>query len=208
MKIASILGVAGFAAAGASAQLIGPFDIMQNATSAQLIAGGGAGWDWINTVNADTSVNDAFSGSDLIDRGYANASLGTIVEVTFARGITNQPGDDAVLFDARFSDNSYSVSADHDGFSTALVFASSDFTNTGVNRRYFYGGSGPFEATVFGVAFDLSNLGVAPGQKVLALRFETTSGQADPLGFGSLVPTPGGTAVLATGLLLGARRRR
>src|SRR5438477_2025698 len=67
-----------------SGETIGPWVIAAAPISARLIAGGTFPSGWLNVVNAPVSYNEAFSGFSIIDRGYANLSSNTIIEMTFA----------------------------------------------------------------------------------------------------------------------------
>ena len=203
-----VVGVMGICAA-ASAETIGTFDIVATPTSASLVAGGGGSWGWLNVANVAIGENEAFTGFSVIDDGFANGPAGTTVEMTFAVGTAvNQAGDDLVLFDGRFSDNSYAVSTDFDGFTAEILLPDTVFIDTGESRSYFFVGTGPFDARVMAAAIDLSALGVPAGGSVTKVRVRGTSGEVDPLGLGSLVPEPATLSLLAFGAFAALRRRR
>lgn len=205
-------------AAPLRAEIIGPWDISDAPVSAALVAGGGGAWDWLNVVNAPISVSTAFSGFSIIDDGYANGPAGTTVEMTFAPGVAvNGPGDDLVVFDGRYSVNSYAWSTSYDGFVAEEALPGGAFAFTGVVKSYFYGGGGPFSALVMAKAVDLSTLGVPLGASILKVRLRGTTTEVDPLGIGVLrgrggqvpsVPEPGSLAFLGLGAAMALRRRR
>ncbi|MBU0640497.1 MAG: hypothetical protein KKB50_16665 [Planctomycetes bacterium] len=198
-----LLGLVG----GARGEIIGPYDIQAAPTAARLISGGSSGW--LNVVNASVDYNAAFSGFSIIDDGMANEPNDTIVEMDFAAGAAvNIAGSDLVMFDGRFSENSYYFSVDYDGFATELSLPLTAFSDTGVNRTYYYNGAGPYDADVMAAEIDLSFFGVPLGGSVTSVRFRTTdNGQADPLGVGSLVPEPASATLLCLGALALIRRR-
>ena len=196
--------------AWAGVEVIGPWTIHAAPISATEIVGGGILWNWLNVVEVPVSINDAFSGFSIIDEGFANGNFGTTVEMTFAAGeLRNLAGLDFVVFDARFSDNSYAVSTSFDGFVTEWELPDSVFADTGVDRFYFYGSSpgDSFAADVMAVGVDLSDLGVPLYTVVTSLRLIGRSDQVDPLGIGSLIPAPA-SLILFGVTLIGNRRRR
>ena len=173
-------------------EVIGPYTVQSAPASASLVSGGGGITNWLNVVNAPVSINDAYSGFSLIDRGYANFTQGSVVQMNFASGtLVNGPGPDLLLLDGRYSFNSYSVSTSQDGFATQFAVSSSDLTDTGVRRSYYYGqDNGPYPAMVMADAIDLSNLGVPAGASVASVRVTTTNSEADLLDVGALsLPT-------------------
>lgn len=206
MKTVLAIAALTLAAGAASAETIGGYTIVDTPVRARLVAGGGAGWDWLNVVNAPVSVNDAFSGSLLADDGYANGPAGTTVEATFAAGaLVNNPGVDFIFVDSRYSLNEYNIYIDADGFTTPQFAGGA--AGTGEFRNYFYAGGGPFNAELIVYAFDLSTWGVPLGGVVSSVRFEGLSSEIDPIGFGT-VPTPGALTVLAASGMVAGRRRR
>ena len=186
--ILSLLALALAAPAAAQTQTLGPWTVAAP-DSASLVAGGGGGWSSLNVVNSAVSVNDAFTGLLLDDDGYANADPGTVVECHFASGVVNGPGDDLVMFESQYDAGSYSVSADHDGFTAAYSFGTSGATIVS-SKSYYYFGAGPYPASVVGVPVDLSSIGVAAGGMVHYVRFATTDGSCDPIGLGRIASGP------------------
>lgn len=200
-----------------ASEIIGPYTIESAPVSAQVIAVGGSLWGWVNVVDSYVSVNDAFTGFSILDDGYANPT-GLTLELTFAPGtVVNATGNDLVLFDGRFSLNSYAVSTDYDNFTAELALPDTVFVDTGLDRVYYYQHSpnpgDTTQADIMAAAFDLSSLGVPAGAQVLKVRIRATSSEVDPIGLGSLyVPEPFSTAGLigigTIAMLLRRRRRK
>lgn len=173
---------------GATEEVLGSFRIRAAPSSARLVSGGTGFTGWINVMNQPVTYDDAFSGFNLEDRGFANLSSGSIVEMTFDPGkLTNKSGDDLLLLDARYSLNSYAVSTSIDNFAMEVAVGAADLTSTGVNKSYYYQLTGLTPAaTVMAKAIDLTALGVPADQSVNLIRVRTTNGEADLLGVGSL----------------------
>lgn len=200
--------LAAIPASSVLAEIVGPYNIVQAPVSAQLISGGGPSWAWCNVVNSAIDLNTAFSGSPIIDDGYCNGTTGTTVQVEFGSPIVNGAGNEFVMFDGRFSPNDYRVATNWDNFGATLLLPANAFTDTGVDRDYYYGGTGPFSANVMGHAFDLSDLGVPLGSSVTSVRFIAVSSQVDPLGIGALVPEPSTLVFMSAAVMLLRRRTR
>jgi hypothetical protein len=150
--------------------------------SASVLAGGGSLFGWLNVANAAISFNDAMSGSPIESAGYANADSGSLFEVTFTSGVSNGPGDDLVLLDAHFDNGIYEVSSDYDGFAASVVVDTGSGAAVATSPFYYeFNASGPFAASVVGVAIDLSALGVPAGASVTSLRMLTTNAACDPV---------------------------
>ena len=56
--------------AGASAGLIGPWDIADAPTDATVLSGGRDNWGWLNTLNAPVTIQEAFTGLSIIERSF------------------------------------------------------------------------------------------------------------------------------------------
>ncbi len=176
------------AAYGFGSEIIGPYTIVEAPIMATLTSGGGASFNWLNVVNAPVSINEAFTGFSIIADGYANANAGTTIVVTFASGaLHNGPAYDLVLFDANDDLNVYLIATSHDGFSQQIVVTS--FGDTGVDRSYFYGGTGPSTFDVTAAEIDLSSLGVPDGEFVDQVRLFAEGPSNDPLGIGVVQTT-------------------
>jgi hypothetical protein len=191
LRRGSIVLVVLFPALAAAQETIGPWYIVDAPVSAVEIVGGGADWSSVNVVNAQVDVNTAFSGMSVLDDGFWNGALGTTIEVTFAPGVVvNTPGDDLVMFDSRYGCNNYSFSTEYDGFVATVDKLWMAFEDTGVDRSYYYRGSGPYHVDVIAAGIDLSSLGVPPGASVDRVRFIAISDGfgsgdgIDPLGIG------------------------
>lgn len=208
----TLVGVTmGLVVSAASAQeTIGPWEILAAPVSATLVAGGDGTFGWLNVVDRPVSLSEAFSGFSIIDDGFANADAGTIIEVTFALGdVVNIDGPDIVLFEARFDDGAYAVSTEYDGFLMEFFLPLGAFQDTGVDRDYYYENNNQINAAdVWAAQIDLSDLGVPLGESVASIRFRATNDLTDPLGIGSLVPTPGALALLGVAGIFAPRRRR
>ncbi|MAW60759.1 MAG: hypothetical protein CMJ94_07985 [Planctomycetes bacterium] len=148
--------------------------------TASLIAGGGSIFNWLNVVNVPVTIEEAMTSMPVEDAGYANADVGTVIEVKFASGVTNNAGPDIAMLDSVYDVGSYAIRTDYDGFAASVV---ADMA-VGVyctSEAYFYGGAGPYGADVYSVEIDLDSLGVPAGATVTALRFETLNSSCDPI---------------------------
>jgi hypothetical protein len=192
----------------AQGEIIGPWNIVAAPANATEIVGGGGSWSSITPTATSASIFDAFTGFSIIEDGYANGAAGTTVQVDFAFPIINGPGNELVMFDSRFSFNSYTFSSAWDGFSFQLALNAANFIDSGEDRSYFYSGIGGNVANVMGHEIDLSALGVPLGAGVSSFRFTGTSSEVDPLGVGALVPAPSAALTLGLAGALIARRRR
>ncbi len=176
-------------------ETIGIWEIQSAPTSATFQTGDPqAVITWMNVNNVNISISDAFSGMSVIDDGLGNIPSNSIMEMTFAPGTAlNVPGNDLVVFEARFTPGSYLISTSYDNYSSSVSILQSNFVFTGLSRAYYYGLNwGPFSAQVWGAPIDLSQLGVPLGQYVDKIRLIATSSGADPLGIGSLsIPESG-----------------
>jgi hypothetical protein len=198
------------AGAASASEVIGPWNV-RAADSASLTTDPmGSITGWLNVANAPVTVNEAFSGSNILDDGIANAAIGYTVEVVFNTPVVNLPGPDMVMFEAQFDAGDYAISTDFDGFAASLALPASSFIDTGEVRDYFFelNSDGPFSASIWGGAFDLSALGVPNNASVSAIRFTSTNNMTDPIGLAAIVPAPAGVAALALGGLAAMRRRR
>jgi len=170
------------------AEIIGPYKVIDAPVQAQMLGGGGVSFNWLNVVNTPVSIQEAFTGFSIIADGYANANAGTTFLLTYAPGVLrNDPGPDLVLFDAGGTGNQYIVYTSYNNFNhPILVFPSVD---TGEDRTYFYGGTGPQTYDVKAAVMDLSQFGVPAGATVSQVRVFTEGGSCDLLGVGVLLST-------------------
>lgn len=168
---------------------IGP-QLLQNGTqsttdliapdTASLVAGGGGIFAWLNVANVALTLEQAMTSVPIEDAGYANADVGTIVEVKFASGVTNNVGPDVAMLDSVYDVGSYAISTDYDGFAASVVADMSVGTYC-TSKSYYYNGAGPYPADVYAVEIDLDALGVPAGATVTSLRFETLNTSCDPI---------------------------
>lgn len=161
-------------------ETIGPFAISQAPVSAT----GSLGGVWGNVVNSPVTINEAFSGFSIIDDGWINIVANDFFEVTFNPPVINLAGPDIVVFDARYDSGDYALSTSYDGFTAS--WAPAGWVDTGEVRSYYYGGTGPAQANIWGASVDLSNVGVPDGASVSAIRLTATNSSCDPLGVGAL----------------------
>jgi hypothetical protein len=179
-RVLFMLGFALLVAPTVSGQeTIGPFYIGQAPASATGSLGGGV---WGNVVNTPVTINEAFSGFSIIDDGWINISSGDFYEVTFVPPVFNGDGPDVVVFDAHYDFGDYTLRTSFDGFSASFV--PGDWGDYGLDRAYYYGGSGPAQADIWGSPVDLSNVGVPPGGTVSVIRLTANNNSCDPLGVG------------------------
>lgn len=166
---------------GILAQTLGPWELSPP-TSASLVSGGGVSFGWLNTSNAALSLSAAMASSPIENGGYANADLGTVIEIAFAGGVVNDTGADLVLLDAEFDVGTYTVSSSFDGFasSVAVDTAFGTLVST-VGYYYEHNGAGPFTANIVGVEIDLTALGVPVGVPVTSFRLTCTNAACDPV---------------------------
>lgn len=191
-------------------EVVGDWTLMAP-DSASHVAGTFNDQKWLNVANESSSITDAFTGTGLLDAGFANSDFGLTFEVFFNDGVVNAAGTDLVLFDAQFDAGPYQISTDWDGFSSTLLLDASSFSDTGESRDYFYGNNsgGPFDAQVWAKDFDLSWFGVPDGESVYSVRFMVAGTGADPIALAAIVPLPGTLllSVAGIGMIAVARRR-
>ncbi len=161
-------------------EVIGPFYIGQAPVSAT----GSLNGVWGNVVNTPVTIDEAFSGFSIIDDGWINIVAGDFYEVTFDPPVVNVAGPDIVVFDAQYDAGAYTLSTSYDGFTASLV--PGDWGDYGLDRSYYYGGSGPATADIWGSPVDLSIVGVPDGAGVSVIRLTATNDSCDPLGVGGI----------------------
>lgn len=196
-------------ASASASEVVGSWTL-ESSSSASYVTGS-PDMNWLNTTNLAVSVNDAFSGLGILERGWANIENLDAIEFVFSGGILNGAGNDFVMLDAQFDQGAYSISTNADGFTSSINLISGSFIDTGESRDYFYGANdmGPFHALIFGSAFDLSDLGISLGDSVTTIRVTAINGAADPIGLGAIViPSPSVLAVLCIGCSFNGTRRR
>src|SRR5262245_1090252 len=108
MRIAIVLGTLGAAVSACAAEeVVGPWTADDAPVSATEVVGGGTIWASLGQTPDPVSINDAFSAFPIIEDGFANGAAGVTIEMTFGTPVVNGAGDDLVVFDSRFSVNSY-----------------------------------------------------------------------------------------------------
>lgn len=206
MKIALLLAVA--ASTAHAGETVGSWTLVgaDSAIATNLFNDGA----WLNTTDAAITEDQAFIGPGIVERGWANVATAATIDFVFDAGVTNNAGFDLVMFDARFGAAEYLVSTDADGFTATLALTLATFTDTGETRDYYFGHTpGSINtASIWGAAFDLSDLGITDGDSVSTIRLTTLDGAADPLGLGRIIPAPGTSLLFASALVPFTRRRR
>jgi hypothetical protein len=112
---------------------------------------------------------------------------------------------------ARYSTNNFNLALSDDGtnFTADQLILASSAVATGVNKTYYYGGSGPFGSTLFVHPIDLSDFGFASGATIEAVRI-TGLVELDLIrAAGFAAPLPGAFWLLGSGLvgLWGLKRK-
>ena len=182
-------------------------------TLAQSDGGAFAAGNWLNIVNADPGSPAYLTGAS-VNTGIANIGFQGPVDYTigYSNAIVNGSGADLGVITARFSTNdtiTLKVSTDGVNFSAPVNYGPGLGVSTGVGETYFYGGGGPFSATLFVTSVDLADFGLAAGSKVVAINV-TGNPQLDLIRVAGLaVPEPASILLLGAGLAgLGLIRRR
>jgi hypothetical protein len=164
--------------------------------------------NWLNVVNADPGNPGALTGAN-VNTGIANIGFDgnpPTYTIGYNTAIGNGAGDDLGIISARYSTNDtwqLAVSTDGITFSSFMSFGPELGIDTGVMETYYYGGGGPFPATLFVTPVDLSLFGLSPGDTIAAIQI-TCFQEGDLIrvaGLGGSTGVPEGGSTLA---LLGA----
>ena len=168
--------------------------------------------NWLNVNNASPGNPALLTGANF-DTGIANIGLSgaPTYTISYSTPIINHVGDDLGIVVARYTEDNivFAVSTDGVSFSSNTVYGPSTALDTGVHKRYFYGGGGPFDAELFVQPVDLSDFGLNLGDSILATRTGGFS-QLDLVrvaGFAA-VPEPGSMAAIGLGVAFLSSRRR
>lgn len=217
MKL-SLLAIAGFTSAAASAQTTLDTFVFDDALFGNTLVesdGGSFSFsNWLNTTNVSPG-NPGFLTGVGFETGIANIGMtGTpTYTIGYSTPIVNRPGADLGVVVARYTEDfvNLAVSADGSSFTSSLEFGPQSAFDTGVHKLYYYGGGGPFDAELFVHAIDLSDFGVGLGDSIVAAKV-TGYTQLDLVrvaGF-MAVPEPGTMLSLGLGaaLVFGQARRR
>lgn len=208
-RITSVAAIAALAAPAAADINYGPYTFHDNAFADRAEVNESGGFFVHGAATIDEALTGFTPDSGLFNIGSASGPDPFANDYTMhfddLQAVDNA-GPDIVLFDLRYSRDSYEVAVISGGTVSAFLFY--DFTtqvNTGESQL---GG----DAIAWAVEIDLADYGVTTAE---AIRFragpsDTSSGnpQADPTMAGVLnVPAPGSVAIFAVGALAASRRR-
>jgi hypothetical protein len=133
--------------------------------------------NWLN-VTAVNPGNPSYLTGANFDTGIA--SIGLLgVSPTYTIGyntpIINSIGEDFGIVVARYSSDDFQLSVSTDGtnFVPTLNFSRDIAIGTGVNKDYFYGSNGSYNAQLYVMPVDLSSFGVALGDSVLKIKIRS-----------------------------------
>lgn len=172
--------------------------------------------NWLNTSNFDPG-NPAYLTGANFETGIANIGYDgnpPVYTIGYGSWITNGTGADLGVVTAQYSTGdsiSLAVSTDGVNFTSALTYGPGLASSTGVGKTYYYGGGGPYGATLFVTSINLDDFGLGAGQTIQAVRI-SGSPQLDLIrvaGFATSVPEADSLAMMIAGLgLVGALARR
>lgn len=214
----SALALLAATAAPAGAVTLGAFQFKASQFGDTLVESDGGAFssgNWLNVANSNPGNPGYLTGANF-DTGIANID-GTSYTIGYSNPIENVAGVDFGVVVARYSFDPFEIEVSTDGgatFSAVLTIAAVSAVNTGVGKSYFFSGFGPFGATLWVHALDLSAFGVGLGASVDAIRVRgfTELDLIRVAGFGQddvPMPAPAGPGLLGAGIvLLAARRRR
>jgi hypothetical protein len=193
--------------------VLGPYDFNSAQFGNTLVESDGGSFsasNWLNVVNVNPG-NPGFLTGPNFNTGIANIGLGAspLYTIGYDTPIVNGAGFDLGIVTARYSSgDTIRMDVSTDGgvtFEGFLSFGPGLAVGTGVGRDYFYGGAGPFGATLFVTPVDLSDYGLALGASINAVQI-SGSPELDLIrvaGFGTTVtrvPEPATLALLGLGL--------
>lgn len=167
---------------------IGPWEIVATPIAVTPIQPIGYPGGWLHVDPVPVTFGAIFTGFPLLDDGYGNPS-NFHVEFESADGVlVNRAGSDLLLIEARYDAGLFQVSTELDGFSTWANVEPNDFSDTGLDRDYYYQRSPPGvinPCDVYAAPFDLSRLDVPFGATVRRIQMRCTL-RGDPIGVGVL----------------------
>lgn len=194
--ILSVVVCVGFSTS-ALALSVGTFgDIDYWVTDASRVAGSGGAYAGVDPIQA-------LIGDDLTDGAINIGLFGTdSFLLEFSYGIVNNPGDDFVVFDGRFSSDDIDFEIDIN----SVHVPETDFVDSGLD---FVLKNTSLTFDLYGASLDLSDWGIAENDVVYSMvmtSYYPTNNQADIMGVGVLnasIPDPSMVFLLGSACLLG-----
>jgi hypothetical protein len=220
LSLIGLVAYIGLSATSANAIALGSYTFNDAQFGDSLVESDGGTFsasNWLNTTNANPGNPDYLTGANF-ETGIANINLGPTYTIGYNTPIANGAGADFGIVVARFSTDDISLEVSIDGitFLPGITVLAGTAIYSGEGRTYYYGGGGPYGASLFVHEIDLSVFGLGLGDTISAVRIGVgpNSNQLDLIrvaGFGeTAVPEPAAIGLFGLGLLglAGMRRRK
>ncbi|MCU1276149.1 MAG: hypothetical protein JWO48_3580 [Bryobacterales bacterium] len=200
-------------ASGVWAGMLGSFSLNDSQFGDTLLESDGGVFrssNWLNTINLNPGNPGALTGANF-NTGIANIPSAISYTIGYGTPILNLPGPDFAIVAARFSADDFilAVSTDGSQFTANQTISAAAAVDTGVTGTYYYAGGGPFVASLFLYAVDLTSFGIAPNGSVVAIRVSSPAGGdlIRVVGLGNTpapatVPEPSSFLLLASGFVV------